>query len=97
MTESFRAHALSTPLSLVIPVHNETECIGELIQEIERALSNSVTHEIIVVDDASTDATPEVLTRLRTSLASSLRVLRHDHQYGQVPPCAPASINVSQL
>src|SRR5579885_1594275 len=46
------------PLSVVIPVHNEAECIGTLIGEIERALPAS-GGEIIVVDDASDDATPD--------------------------------------
>lgn len=81
MTEPFRADA--PPLSVVIPVHNEADCIGELIREIERALLNATGHEIIVVDDASTDATAAALTRLRPGLAGRLRVLRHDRQYGQ--------------
>ncbi len=70
------------PLSVVIPVHNEAECIGTLIGEIERALPAS-GGEIIVVDDASDDATPDTLERLRRDTAGRVRVLRHDRRYGQ--------------
>ena len=70
-------------LSVVIPVHNEAECIGELIREIERALPVAAQCEIIVVDDASADATPEILAQLQDGMAGRLRVLRHDRQYGQ--------------
>ncbi|HTT09017.1 MAG TPA: glycosyltransferase family 2 protein [Gammaproteobacteria bacterium] len=81
MTEISRPRA--PPLSVVIPVHNESACIGTLIGEIERALPDADRREIIVVDDASTDATPEALARLQKDLPGRLRVLRHDRQYGQ--------------
>ena len=47
-------------LSVVIPVHNEEESIGNLIDEITNALSEKYQHEIIVVDDGSTDHTAAV-------------------------------------
>jgi glycosyltransferase involved in cell wall biosynthesis len=42
-------------LSVVIPVCTKEECIGTLINEITQALSDNYQHEIIVVDDGSTD------------------------------------------
>lgn len=45
-------------LSLVIPVYNEETVIVEVIREAKEALEKSnLSYEIIVVDDASTDAT----------------------------------------
>jgi len=36
-------------LSVVIPVHNEEESIGDLINEITSALSKKYQHEIIYI------------------------------------------------
>lgn len=55
-------------LSVVIPVHNEEECIekvvGNLILELE---SNAIDREIILVNDNSTDASAEILHKLVNS------------------------------
>ncbi|MCX8134969.1 MAG: glycosyltransferase family 2 protein [Roseococcus sp.] len=67
-------------LSVVIPVRNEAENIGPLIAEIEAALP-ALPHEIICVDDGSTDATAAVLAEAARS--APLRVLRHRLSCGQ--------------
>ncbi len=69
-------------LSVVIPVHNEEESIGDLINEITSALSKKYQHEIIVVDDGSTDNTLDVLLKIKQDL-STLRVIRHLTNSGQ--------------
>lgn len=46
----------TTTISLIIPALNEAECLPALLQETPRAL----LHEIIVVDNGSTDATAVV-------------------------------------
>ena len=69
-------------LSVVIPVQNEEESIGDLINEITSALSKKYKHEIIVVDDGSTDNTLDVLSRIKQDL-STLRVIRHLTNSGQ--------------
>lgn len=69
-------------LSVVIPVHNEEESIGNLIDEITIALSEKYQHEIIVVDDGSTDNTLDVLLKIKENL-STLRVVKHLNNSGQ--------------
>ena len=51
-------------LSLVIPVYNERDNVGPLIDEIENALTGRLRYEIVVVDDASADGTINELVNL---------------------------------
>jgi dolichol-phosphate mannosyltransferase len=69
-------------LSVVIPVCNEEESIGLLINEITQALSDNYQHEIIVVDDGSTDNTLDVLLKIKQDL-STLRIVKHLKNSGQ--------------
>jgi len=68
-------------LSVVIPVHNEEENIELLINEIYSSLKH-LKYEIIVVDDASTDNSLEVLTRSKSKF-QNLRVITHVKNFGQ--------------
>jgi len=45
-------------LSVVVPAYNESATIGELLEQV---LAVPIDQEIIVVDDGSTDATPEIV------------------------------------
>jgi dolichol-phosphate mannosyltransferase len=52
-------------LSVVIPAHNEEGSVEETVRGISRVLEREeVDHEIVVVDDASTDTTAAVVARL---------------------------------
>ncbi len=52
-------------LSVVIPAHNEEGCIYETVQLLVVALEEfQIPHEIVVINDNSTDRTPEVCARL---------------------------------
>lgn len=73
---------MTIELSIVVPVHNETENLRPLIEEIESAVAGSTAHEIIYVDDGSTDDTLARLQNL-TGDFPKLRVLRHKYCCGQ--------------
>ena len=49
-----------------MPAYNEAEGLGEFIREIHHELRDT-PHSFVVVDDASTDATPQVLEALTRS------------------------------
>jgi dolichol-phosphate mannosyltransferase len=69
-------------LSVVIPVHNEADNVGPLAEEIHAALDGRVDFEIVYVDDASSDDTPQRLRALAKD-DPRLRVLRHRANAGQ--------------
>ena len=69
-------------LSVVIPVHNEEESIGNLINEIVAALSEKYQYEIVVVDDGSADQTLDTLLEIKQEL-TVLRVIKHLKNSGQ--------------
>jgi dolichol-phosphate mannosyltransferase len=71
-----------TPLlSVVVPVHNEAPNIAPLIDAISLALAG-IDHEIIYVDDGSSDASPAVLAEIAQHLPTLIRV-RHRASCGQ--------------
>jgi len=75
-------HPSHSPLlSVLIPAKDEVGNLPGLLDEISLALSE-IDHEVIVVDDASTDGTWEMLTR-RAAQDSRLRPLRHAKSAGQ--------------
>lgn len=78
----FPAPAAAGPaLSVVIPMFNEEGGAAALVGETAAALAG-LAHEIVVVDDASSDATRE---RLRAAMAAvpQLRVVVHGRNAGQ--------------
>lgn len=64
-------------LDVIVAAYNEQGTLGPVIEDL-RSLSESPT--IIVVDDGSTDGTPEVLRRLA---GPDLRVLTHEMNRGK--------------
>ena len=69
-------------LTIVIPVFNEVESIGPLLDEISSEFDAESGYEIIVVDDGSSDGTPAVL-QVALRAHPQLKVLRHRECYGQ--------------
>ncbi len=70
-------------ISLVIPVYNEEENLPVLAAEIRAALEPvGRPYEVILVDDGSTDATPEVMRRLARE-DPRVRILRQRRNSGQ--------------
>jgi dolichol-phosphate mannosyltransferase len=68
-------------LSVVVPVRNEQDNVAGLIAEINSALQG-VVHEIIYVDDGSTDATYATLVNLKQQY-QQLRIVQHLKSCGQ--------------
>jgi glycosyltransferase involved in cell wall biosynthesis len=65
-------------LSIIVPVHNEANTIQEILRRVQ---AQNLAHEIIVVDDASTDSTAAELAKLDGK--SKVRVLRHEKNRGK--------------
>jgi dolichol-phosphate mannosyltransferase len=58
-------------LSVVIPAHNEEGHIAETVRAIYTALSGAdITHEILVINDNSSDKTEEILQQLQIEIPS---------------------------
>ena len=69
-------------LSVVIAAHNELENLRPLLAEVRASLCGFYDFEMVVVDDGSTDETPEALKALRSEMPE-LRVVRHRTNCGQ--------------
>jgi len=69
-------------VSIVVPVRNEAENVAPLIAEIAAALDGRWIHEIIYVNDGSTDATAERLMAVMQQ-RGNLRQIRHAVSSGQ--------------
>jgi dolichol-phosphate mannosyltransferase len=67
-------------LTLVIPSHNEAASIGSVVEEWWESRPRGLDFEILVVDDASTDDTPQILDALRPTIP--LRVVRNSVAQG---------------
>jgi len=67
-------------LSVVTPVYNETATISKLVLAV---LARPEVTELVVVDDASSDGTWDVLQRLLSDRPDRLRVLRHKNNMGK--------------
>ena len=65
-------------LSIVVPVYNEKATVAELVRRV-RAVS--IPKEIILVDDASTDGTRDVLATL--DRGDDLRIILHEKNRGK--------------
>jgi dolichol-phosphate mannosyltransferase len=68
-------------ISVVVPVHNEAPNIPPLIAAISAALAG-IRHEIVYVDDGSSDNSPAVLAGIAARLPTLVRV-RHKASCGQ--------------
>ncbi len=66
-------------LSVVIPAHNEAAIIRRTVETLHAALEGEgIAHEIVVVDDHSTDATGEILAELAAQIPSVKPVANED-------------------
>src|SRR5579872_4887799 len=75
-------------LSILIPVFNEEEFIRAVLDRVLAAPLPPTAHgqdrELIVVDDASTDGTPEAVQEfIRQHPEAPVRLIRHDRNRGK--------------
>lgn len=65
-------------VSVLLPAYNEAENLTELVPEITRVLDAAgITHEVLVVDDGSTDGTRGVMRELRGPTVRYIRLRRN--------------------
>jgi glycosyltransferase involved in cell wall biosynthesis len=64
-------------LSVIIPVYNEQDTVQEIMHRVQ---SEPTEKEIIIVNDASTDGTAEVLERIRDG---NVTVVHHEKNQGK--------------
>lgn len=71
-------------LSVVIPAHNEEGCIESTVRSlVERLRSEAIEHEIVVVNDNSSDRTRELVTNLSKEFAGVRLIDNHPpHGFG---------------
>jgi glycosyltransferase involved in cell wall biosynthesis len=69
---------LDLKLSVIIPCYNEKSTVEEIVRRV-RAVG--LAHEILLVDDGSTDGTRDVLSRMETG--SDLKIILHARNLGK--------------
>jgi glycosyltransferase involved in cell wall biosynthesis len=77
--EARRKPAAACQLSVVMPVYNERHTIAEIV---ERVQALEIDKELIVVDDASTDGTRDILECLAT-VPPGFRLFVHEQNQGK--------------
>jgi glycosyltransferase involved in cell wall biosynthesis len=65
-------------LSVLIPVHNEERTLSRVLERVE---ARAEVSEIVVVDDGSTDRTPQILAARR--FVRPTKVIRHERNRGK--------------
>lgn len=76
---SVRERPLDMKLSLIIPIYNEVELLETVLERVRAAVP--FEHELILVDDYSTDGTREIL--MREAEKSDVVVVYHERNRGK--------------
>jgi glycosyltransferase involved in cell wall biosynthesis len=78
-------------VAVAIPAYNEADGIGGFLQEIDRALAPQAgALHLVVVDDASSDETVQVLEATRPKLTGELHVVASPQNRGHGPSLVAA-------
>lgn len=82
MTDSVSSNGALTRMSVIIPARDEEGCIESTVEHLHLELQlHGVPHEIVVVDDGSTDGTWDILNRLKDKIPEVLAI-RNDGAHG---------------
>ena len=74
----------SVSVSVVVPVFNEEATLGELIRRLTAVMDGlSRSHEILLVDDGSSDATPSIIEEASKRAGSRIVGVFLNRNYGQ--------------
>ena len=72
-------------ISIVIPLYNEEESLPELVEWIERVcVDNKFSHEVVLIDDGSTDDSWNVIKELATKYPA-VKAIKFQRNYGKSP------------
>jgi glycosyltransferase involved in cell wall biosynthesis len=79
------AHAEVAPLSIIIPLYNEQDSVGPLIERTNEALAGYASKwELVLVDDGSSDATVATVNKLLADQGHThVRLLELQRNFGQ--------------
>lgn len=71
-------------LSIIIPLYNEAESLPELYNWIERVVEkNRISHEVIFINDGSTDESWSVVERLKSEHPDVVKGIKFRRNYGK--------------
>src|SRR5437764_4479095 len=71
-------------LSILVPLYNEEEFIGPLLQRvIDAPLPDGMDREIVVVDDGSTDGSAEIAEEIARGYPDNILVIRQGRNQGK--------------
>ena len=67
-------------LSIVIPVYNEKDTLEQIVDLVDKAPSNNLDKEIILVDDCSKDGTKEIYPKLQKKYKNIKVILKNPNE-----------------
>ena len=71
-------------ISVVIPLYNEAESLPELFEWIERVMrEHHFSHEVIFINDGSTDNSWEVIEQLKQQAPEVVRAVKFRRRSGR--------------
>lgn len=68
-------------LSIFLPAYNESENISKSVNALIKSIPENIIYELIVVDDGSTDSTPQIVRNLIRN-NDKIRLIRHRKNMG---------------
>lgn len=71
-------------LSILVPLYNEEEFVGPLLERVLAApLPSGMEREILVVDDGSTDGSDQIVAAIAERHPGIVRLIRHEQNQGK--------------